>query len=196
MLFFQSSFVPSNSFTMSATALTIGSVIKAFFFFLGFAKDPLKGPFEEWLLNDGFKPQTLEDASKKGLLLELGQLKTKFRNDLNDANHIKDDLGNPMTPLKTTELIAAAMVQIDKLRLVIQHDLSIVKNLHKPSGVNYVVARAYWIDDRGKKYRKFAKNIGSDEKVMVNGKVPTWRLDEIEIEISKMMMKQYREEYP
>jgi hypothetical protein len=148
------------------------------------------------LLNDGFKPQTLRDGSKKGLLLELEQLKSKFRNDLNDANHIKDDMGNPMTPLKTTELIAAAMVQIDKLRLVIQHDVSIVKNLHKPSGVNYVVARAYWIDDRGKKYRKFAKNIGSDEKVMVNGKVPTWRLDEIEIEISKMMMKQYREEYP
>jgi len=101
-----------------------------------------------------------------------------------------------MTPLKTTELIAAAMVQIDKLRLLIQHDLSIVKNLHKPSGVNYVVARAYWIDDRGKKFRKFAKNIGSDEKVMEKGKIPTWRLDEVEIEIDKMMLKQYREEYP
>jgi hypothetical protein len=181
---------------MSTTAITIGSIIKAYFLFLGFAKDPLKGPFEEWLLNDGFKPQTLKDGSKKALLLELEQLKNKFRNDLNDVNHIKDDSGNPMTPLKTTELIAAAMVQIDKLRLVIQHDLSIVKNLHKPSGVNYVVARAYWIDERGKKFRKFAKNIGSDEKVMEKGKIPTWRLEEVENEIDKMMLNQYREEYP
>lgn len=181
---------------MSTTAITIGSIIKAYFLFLGFAKDPLKGPFEEWLLNDGFKPQTLNDGSKKALLMELEQLKNKFRNDLNDANHIKDDSGKPITPLKTTELIAAAMVQIDKLRLVIQHDLSIVKNLHKPSGVNYVVARAYWIDERGKKFRKFAKNIGSDEKVMEKGKIPTWRLDEVEKEIDRMMLNQYREEYP
>ena len=189
-------FVLEINTTMSTTAITIGSIIKAYFLFLGFAKDPLKGPFEEWLLKDGFKPQTLKDGSKKALLLELEQLKNKFRNDLNDANHIKDESGNPMTPLKTTELIAAAMVQIDNLRLVIQHDLSIVKNLHKPSGVNYVVARTYWIDERGKKYRKFAKNIGSDEKVMEKGKIPTWRLDEVEIEIDKMMLNQYREEYP
>jgi hypothetical protein len=181
---------------MSTTAITIGTLIKAYFFFLGFAEDPIKGQFEEWLQNDGFKPQTIKDGSKKFLLTELETLKEKFRNSLIDSNHIMDEKGNPMTPLKTTELIAAAMNQIAKLRLVIQHDLSIVKNLHKPTGVNYVVARAYWIDDRGKKFRKFAKNIGSDEKVMEKGKIPTWRLDEVEKEIDRMMLNQYREEYP
>jgi hypothetical protein len=181
---------------MSTTAITIGSIIKAYFLFLGFAKDPLKGPFEEWLQNDGFKPQTLKDGSKKVLLTELEKLKDKFRNDLIDANHIKDENGNPMTPLRTTELIAAAMIQIDKLRLLIEHDLSVVKNLHKPTGVNYIVARAYWINDSGKKYRKFAKNIGSDEKVMEQGKIPTWRLEQVENEINQMMLNQYREEYP
>ena len=189
-------FAPEFNLNMSTTAITIGSIIKAYFLFLGFPKDPLKGPFEEWLLNDGFKTQTLKDGSKKALLLELEQLKSRFRNNLVHSIQTEDESGNPMTPLKTTELIAAAMIQIDKLRLIIQHDLSIVKNLHKPSGVNYVVARAYWIDDRGKKFRKFAKNIGSDEKVMEKGKIPTWRLDEVEIEIDKMMLKQYREEYP
>ena len=33
---------------------------------------------------------------------EIEKLKNKFRQDLNDTNHIKDDKGNPMTPLRTT----------------------------------------------------------------------------------------------
>ena len=181
---------------MSATALTIGSIVKAYFLFLGFASDPSQEPFEEWLTNDGIKPETLKDGSKKSLLNELEKLKNKFRQDLNDTNHIKDDKGNPMTPLRTTELIAAAMIQIDKLRLVIQHQISFSRNPHKPSGVTYVVARAYWIDPKGKKFRKFAKNIGADEKVLENGKIPTWRLDLVEKEIDTMMVTQYREEYP
>lgn len=182
--------------TMSTTVITIGTIIKSFFLFLGVPKGPNESQFEDWLNNDGFKADTLKDGSKKALIMELENLKTKFRNNLNDSNLIKDENGNPITPLKTTELITAAMIQIDKLRLIIEHDLSIVKNLHKASGVNYVVARAYWIDDRGKKFRKFAKNIGSDEKVMENGKIPTWRLDEVEKEIDRMMLNQYREEYP
>jgi hypothetical protein len=181
---------------MSTTVITIGTIIKSFFLFLGVPKGPNESQFEDWLSNDGFRPETLKDGSKKALIMELENLKTKFRYNLNDTNLIKDENGNPITPLKTTELISAAMVQIEKLRIVIQHDLSIVKNLHKPSGVNYVVARAYWIDERGKKYRKFAKNIGSDEKVMEKGMIPTWRLEQVEKEIDQMMLSQYREEYP
>ncbi len=181
---------------MSTTLITIGTIIKSFFLFLGVPKGPNESQFEDWLNNDGFKPQTLKDGSKKFLITELQTLKDKFRNNLNDTNTIKDESGNPITPLKITELISQSMVQIEKLRIVIEHDLSIIKNLHKPSGVNYVVARAYWIDDRGKKYRKFAKNIGSDEKVMEQGKIPIWRLEEVEKEIDRMMLNQYREEYP
>ena len=50
---------------MSATAFTISSIIKAYFFFWGFSKDPLKGPFEEWLTNDGFKPETLNQIENE-----------------------------------------------------------------------------------------------------------------------------------
>jgi len=180
---------------MSTTILTIGSIIKAYFLFLGLSDNPLKGPFEEWLNNDNFKPQTLKDSSKKSLLIELERLKNNFRLNLNDKIQSSDENGNSITPLKITELISNAMIQIDKMRLVIEHDLSIVKNLHKPSGVNYIVARAYWIDNKGKKFRKFAKNIGSDEKVMENGKIPNWRLHQVEKEIDQMMINQYREEY-
>jgi len=40
------------------------------------------------------------------------------------------------------------------------------------------------------------KTIGSDEKVMEKGMIPTWRLEQVEKEIDQMMLSQYREEYP
>lgn len=181
---------------MIITALAIGSFSTALLLLLLSVEDPLSGRFEEWINNDGFKQETLDDDSKRALIMELVKLKNNFRFSLNDSNEVFDESGNPMTPLRTTDSISDKMRQIDKLRLVIQHDLSIVKNLHKPSGVNYVVARAYWLDDKGKKFRKFAKNIGSDEKVMENGKIPAWRIEQVEREIDKMMLNQYREEYP
>lgn len=180
---------------MSVSAITIGSVIKAYFIFLGLPKYLGEGPFEEWLAKDGFPKSVLSDPAKKELLRELEQLKEKFRSDLVDSGKMVDDAGVPITPLRTTELISAAMIQIDKLRLLIFHELSIVKNYHKPSGVNYIVARAYWVDGRGKKFRKFAKNIGSEEKVLERGKITTSKLKEVEEEIDRMMINQYRMEY-
>jgi hypothetical protein len=180
---------------MSTLILTLGVAIKSFFVFFGIPKDSNSEPFEEWLNDDGFTQETLNNPLKKYLITELDGLKMKFRQDLRDSNLTKDEYGNPITPLKTTAIIVSAMIQIDKLRLVIQHELSIVKNLHKPSGVRYIVARSYWIDEKGKKFRKFAKNIGSEDKVMENGKITSWKLDQVEKEIDQMMIDQYRLEY-
>jgi len=180
---------------MSASIFTLGTAIKAYFLFLGLPKNLGEGPFEEWLVKDGFEQNVLNDEAKQPLIKELEQLKNKFRVDLLDSSRMVDEKGNPITPLQTTELIAAAMIRIDKLRLVINHEISIVKNLHKPTGVNYIVARTYWIDTRGKKFRRFAKNLGAEDKVMVKGKLPKERIEQIELEIDKMMLNQYRLEY-
>jgi hypothetical protein len=181
---------------MSASIITLGTVVKAFFLFLGLPKNlGEEGPFEVWLAKDGFDRGVLNDVRKQPLLKELEKLKERFRFDLLDSSRMVDDKGNHITPLKTTELISAAMIRIEKLRLVINHEISIVKNHHKPTGVNYIVARTYWIDSRGKKFRKFAKNLGAEEKVMVKGKVTKERMKQLELEIDTMMLNQYRMEY-
>jgi hypothetical protein len=98
--------------------------------------------------------------------------------------------------LHKCESTFAEMNPFDKVRLMIEHDLSIVENLHKPSGVTYIIARAYWIDNNGKKFRKFIKNMGAMEKVYVNGEIPSFKREEVEFTINQMMLEQYRKDYP
>lgn len=153
--------------------------------------------FEEWLNNDGFKFKYSPEkyGHKKYLFDILEKLKSEFRDLINRKEPIVDDQGRSIPALQIYNWIQFKKIQIDKVRLMIEHEISYGTNLHAPTGVRYVVFRAYWINNQGKKFRKFAKNIGSEEKVLVNGKVPISKLDEVEKEIDRMMWEQYKSEY-
>ena len=151
--------------------------------------------FEEWLNDDGFSDVVKKDGNKKFLFIELDKLKNKFRSDMMDVSVIEDGKGHPLSPLGVYNLVQGHKNRISKVRLMIEHEISIAHNLHKPSGVRYVVARSYWINNQGKKVRKFAKNIGADDKVLVKGKIPPHKLIEVEKEIDTMMWEQYKSEY-
>lgn len=174
--------------------LLLAGVIKSFFLFLPSSLTP-ENEFEEWLNDDGFSKDTLKDGSKKFLFIELDSLKSKFRSDLLDVTQLKDDNGNTLSPLGVYNLIQGHKNRISKVRLMILNEVSIAYNLHKPSGVTYVVGRSYWIDNNGKKVRKFAKNFGSEEKVLVKGEIPKSMMVEIKQEIARMMWELYQTEY-
>lgn len=55
--------------------------------------------------------------------------------------------------------------------------------------------RAFWIDDKGKPFRKFSKNLGAENKVLVRGKIPTGDLDAVEDYILTVMWDLYYFEY-
>ena len=151
--------------------------------------------FEDWLNNDGFKYDPEKYGEKKFLFNELDKLKSEFKSLINKDESILDENGKNVSPITVYNWIEQKKIQIDKVRLMIDHVISYGTNLHAPTGVKYVVFRAYWINNQGKKFRKFAKNIGSEEKVLVKGKVPTYKLDEVEKEIDQMMWDQYKSEY-
>ena len=151
--------------------------------------------FEEWLTNDGFVYSPERYGDKKFLFTELEKVKSEFKEFINKAEALVDENGNSLPAIKIYNWIESKKIQIEKLRLIIEHEISFGTNLHKPSGVKYVVFRAYWINNLGKKYRKFAKNIGAEDKVLVNDKVPTYKLEEVEKEIDRMMWEQYKSEY-
>jgi len=175
--------------------LLSGAVMKSFFLFL--VKDLIPNEdFENWLNNDGFKRNPEKDLNKKHLLNELNRLKARFRHDVMEQTSLVHEDGTPLSPIEIINLVQAHRNRIDKVRLMIEHDLSIVKILHKPTDVTYVYARAYWIDNNGKKFRKFVKNMGAEDKVYENGKIPSFKLDEVEFTINQMMMEQYKEDYP
>jgi len=151
--------------------------------------------FEEWLNNDGFVYSPERYGDKKFLFTELEKLKSEFKEVINKKETVVDENGNSIPLVTIYNWIQLKKIQIDKVRLMIEHEISFGTNLHSPTGVRYVVFRAYWINKKGKKFRKFAKNIGSEEKVLVNGKVPSYKLDEVEKEIDQMMWEQYKSEY-
>jgi hypothetical protein len=151
--------------------------------------------FEQWLNNDGFTYDPEKYGDKKFLFTELENIKSEFRDYVNREEPVVDKKGQNISPISIYNWIESKKIQIEKLRLIINHELKYGTNLHTPTGVRYVVFRAYWIDNAGKKYRKFAKNIGAEDKVLVNGKVPTYKLDEVEKDIDRMMWEQYKSEY-
>lgn len=151
--------------------------------------------FEEWLNDDGFTYNPEKYGDKKFLFTELEKLKSEFRVLINKDEPIVDDKGKNVSAITIYNWIQLKKIQIEKVRLMISHKISKGTNLHTPTDVTYVVFRAYWINNQGKKFRKFAKNIGSEEKVLVNGEVPKFKFDEVEKEIDRMMWEQYKSEY-
>ena len=55
--------------------------------------------------------------------------------------------------------------------------------------------RAFWIDDNGKQYRHFSKNLGAENKVLLNGKIPQHLLNSVKEYIEQLMWDQYYYEY-
>lgn len=151
--------------------------------------------FEEWLNNDGFKYSPEKYGDKKFLFTELEKLKSEFKEVINKKEEIFDDKGQRVSIVTIYNWLESKKIQIDKVRLMIEHEISYGTNLHRPSDVRYVVFRAYWINKEGKKFRKFAKNIGAEDKVLVKGEVPKFKLEEVEKEIDRMMWEQYKSEY-
>jgi hypothetical protein len=151
--------------------------------------------FEEWLSNDGFTYTPEKYGDKKFLFTELEKLKSEFRVLINKKEPIVDEKGQSVPAITIFNWIQLKKIQIEKVRLMIDHEISYGTNLHIPTGVRYVVFRAYWINNQGKKFRKFAKNIGAEDKVLVNGKVPDFKRDEVEKEIDRMMWEEYKSEY-
>ena len=187
-----------NSLMMTFLDTLIGStgLIKAFFiFFMNLPQENSSSDFESWLNEDGFKNNPEDDDNKKHLFRELNRLKDVFRKDLDDRTPLKDKNGNQLTPAEIIRLVESHKNRISKVRLMIQHEILQSYNLHKPSGVKYIVLRSYWIDRNGKKFRKFSKNLGPADNVLVNGKIPNSTMIETEREFDRLMWDLYKTEY-
>jgi hypothetical protein len=147
---------------------------------------------EKWLSNDGFKKGAENDASKKYLFDELKRLKDKLRYDLMYEKPVNPKTGEYLNLLEIYKQVEGRKIQIDKVRLMIENKIIQAEHIHQPTKVIYVVFRAYWINNNGKKERKFSKSIGAKDKVVINDKVKEHAAKELEL----MMWEQYKLDYP
>jgi hypothetical protein len=191
---------------ISTTLLTAGLVKKGLLLLLLNPNlVPERKKYEDWLDNDGFKLDHSKDPSKSLLFQELNRLKNKYRLDWDgewtNENGVskmvlpKSEDGRELSPGEIKMALESLELQIEKVRLMIEHEYSVIRNHHKPTGVYYIVVRSYWLNRNGNKFKKFNKNIGAEEKVLVNGEVPKFKIEEAKQEIDNMMWNHYKDEY-
>jgi hypothetical protein len=114
---------------------------------------------------------------------------------LNSTDAIVDSSGKTLSPLDIYNAIEYYKIRIEKLWLIFGLKLYKTYNVNKDTQVRYIVMRAFWIDDNGKPFRKFSKNLGAENKVLVKGKIPTSVLESVEDYILTLMWDLYYFEY-
>ena len=123
------------------------------------------------------------------------ELKDEFREFLNSTENVVDAQGIPLAPIEIYNAIEYYKIRIQKLWLIFNLKLYKTYNVNKETQVRYIVMRAFWIDDKGKPFRKFSKNLGAENKVLVRGKIPVSDLESVEDYILTLMWDLYYFEY-
>ena len=152
---------------------------------------------DKFLNEDNFKEGVENDGRKKFLLNELEKVKNHIRTNIAVKEPLRDDFGNFLSPMEIHRLVESYRLKINKLRLMINYELMLAHNTYLRSNIVYVAARGLWLDNSGKKYKKFSKNIGTIDTVYdKNGKIHESLKRESENEIIQMMWETYKMEHP
>jgi len=118
----------------------------------------------QFIADDKFEEGVYKDSLNWSYLSTLKNLKEEFvsfyfkkLSDLENENLDMDNVAD------LDARISEYVIQLMRLRLVIQPNVKISKNVHPRTGHSYLAVKAYWIDESGKKVRKFTKSIGRSE---------------------------------
>jgi hypothetical protein len=152
---------------------------------------------DKFLNEDNFKEGVENDGRKRFLLNELEKVKNHIRTNIAVKEPLRDDFGNFLSPMEIHRLVESYRLKINKLRLMINYELMLAHNTYLRSNIVYVAARGLWLDNSGKKFKKFSKNIGTIDTVYdKNGKIHESLKRESENEIIQMMWETYKMEHP
>jgi hypothetical protein len=132
-----------------------------------------------FIADDGFGGAIYKDSDNWTYLAELKRIKEVFvRFYFSKLKDIESSYKDLDIIADVDNRIGQFVIQLMRLRLVIQPEVQISKNVHPRTNIKYLAIKAYWIDDNGKKIRKFTKSIGRaenylqgihDEKALIDG---------------------------
>lgn len=154
-----------------------------------------KVDIENWLQEFRQEITNFKVKGWGGPLGHVEELIDDFTAFLHAKEPIVDKSGKELTPKDIYHAIEHYKIRFQKLSLIFNLKLYMTHNVNKETGVRYIVMRAMWIDENGKTYRKFSKNLGAESKVVVNGKIPVKIMESVEDYIKTLMWDQYYFEY-
>jgi hypothetical protein len=123
------------------------------------------------------------------------ELVEEFKEFLYSNDVTLDSNAKPLKPIDVYDAINHYKIRIEKLLLILGLKIYKTYNMNKETNVKYIVMRGLWMDENGKTYRKFSRNLGSEAKVLVNGKIPQMLLDSAKDYIMSLMWDLYYFEY-
>lgn len=130
----------------------------------GSITDKTTDEFIRFIADDKFRSGTFLLGGNATYLATLKKLKESFvRFYFKNLDDIRKEYTDITRVNNVYDRIGKYIIQIMRLRHVIEPEVQISKNVHPRTGHHYLAIKAYWIDDNGKKVRKFTKSIGRAE---------------------------------
>jgi glycosylphosphatidylinositol transamidase (GPIT) subunit GPI8 len=133
-----------------------------------------------WIEEDNFSDLVYKDYYSNIHLQELATLKENYLIFFElyiDSIHEKDNCINQVADLLTKN--EEYLIQIARLRMVVDPEIQLSKNIHKKTGIQYMKVKGFWLNDIGVKERKYFKSLGrfdqypngtEDESAILDGR--------------------------
>lgn len=146
--------------------------------------------------NDKFPIATLTRVKNDSLLSRLETLRKKmldlYFSTLKELTQ-KDDEFNRVYDVDVT--LVNYVIQLMRLRSVIQPNIAISKSIHPKTNIAYLAAKSYWINDDNIQERKFTKSLGRADSYPLGIKDPKAYEDGLNL-IQEAMYNLYVDLYP
>ena len=133
-----------------------------------------------WLEEDNFSDLVSKDYYSSKYIQELTTLKETYLNFFKlyiDAIQETDNNIIQVADLLTKN--EEYLIQIARLRMVVDPEIQLSKNIHKKTGIQYMKVKGFWLNDVGVKERKYFKSLGrfdqypngtEDESAILDGR--------------------------
>lgn len=149
----------------------------------------------QFIADDKFDERVYKDSLNWTYLSTLKNLKEEFvRFYFKKLNELENEKLDMDCVADIDNRIGEYVIQLMRLRLVIQPEVKISTNIHPRTTHPYLAAKAYWIDDSGKRVRKFTKSIGRAENYPKGRKDLQALSDGIKL-VQPVLFEKYQEIY-
>ncbi len=145
----------------------------------------------EFICEDNFKDSVYENNSNMHQWFNLASLKQSML-EYYTHNVCESNQGGLFHEFHTK--FYQMSLQLKRLRLVIQPEFHVIKNVHPVSKIPYLSVRGFWLDDNDKKVKVFTKSLGREDSY-VDGKNDREMLMDASKQIQEMSFAKYQELY-
>jgi len=147
-----------------------------------------------WTLHDGFNESTETKRRNQVYIVQLKKLKQTFI-DFYLSTLTTESEPNTKYNCDIHSRISNYMVQIMRLRMVVEPEIQLTVNVHKKTQIIYLTVKGFWLNDEGIKDRRFIKSLGRVDSYEL-GKDDPRAIEEGEARIQELVYDEYLNNYP